>query len=211
MRILRYNRCSTLEQNLDYQKKNENSINYSFVFDEKTSGMQPFFEREKGSIVKELILESKIDEISVYSVDRISRSIKDLCNIIEFLHENNVSLSIENLGVKSLVDGKETPAIMFLIHLQGAFAAMNYYDRREKQLAGIERAKLKGVYSNRTKQRGKETIDKWMRKPKIRKAIEIIKENPKMKNCDIAKISELHYNTIRKVRNLIQIPKAELV
>lgn len=209
MRILRYNRCSTLEQNLDYQKKSEESVKYAYVFDEYESGMKEFFSRKKGSIVKELVLEGKIDEISIYSVDRISRSIADLCSIVEFLHSNGVSLSIENLGVKSLVEGKETPAIMFLIHLQSAFSQMNYYDRREKQLAGIERAKLKGVYKNR-KLRGKETLDNWIQKPKIRKAIEIIKMNPKMRNCDIAKVSELHYNTIRKIREKMEIPKMEV-
>ena len=31
--------------------------------------------------------EGRIDEISVYSVDRISRSIEDLCEIVSFLHE----------------------------------------------------------------------------------------------------------------------------
>ena len=45
--------------------------------------------KEKGSII-ELVLEKKIDVVSVYSVDRISRNLKDLLSVIDFLHENRL-------------------------------------------------------------------------------------------------------------------------
>ena len=88
-----------------------------------------------------MILEGRVKEIICYSVDRISRSVKDLTEIISFLHENNVCLVIENLGVRSLVEKDvngvveyvETPTINFLIYLQGCFAELNYWERREKQ------------------------------------------------------------------------------
>ena len=188
------------------------------MIEEKISGYKvPLFEREKGILIKQMVLEGRVKEIICYSVDRISRSVKDLTEIISFLHENNVCLVIENLGVRSLVekdvDGVveyvETPTINFLIYLQGCFAELNYWERREKQALGIKRAKEMGVYKQNDKVRGKEKMEKWINKPKIQKTIKVLRENPNMKNCDVAKLCDLHYHSVRKVRKVVGIEKME--
>ena len=144
MPILRYNRVSTDDQSLSSQQSQTVANGFDFLIEEKVSGMVPFFEREKGKVVREMVEEGCVDEISVHSVDRISRSIEDLCEIVSFLHEHSVGLFIKNMGIISLAHGTKTPAIMFPIHLQGAFATLNYWDRRERQRSGIERSKLRG-------------------------------------------------------------------
>lgn len=217
---VRYVRVSTLSQTTDKYKKEDDELNGIHTMEEKISGYKvPLFEREQGILLKEMILEDRVNEIICYSVDRISRSVKDLTDIISFLHSHNVCLSIENLGVKSLVEKEvngeveyvETPTINFLIYLQGCFAELNYWERREKQLLGVEKAKQKGIYKMRTKQRGKETLENWLNKPKIKKAIIFLRENPNMKNCDIGKICDLHYHSIRKIRTVCDIPKNLIV
>ena len=148
--VIRYVRVSTFEQTTDKYIKEDDEKNGIHVIEEKISGYKVgLFEREKGKLIKQMVLEGRVKEIICYSVDRISRSVKDLTEIISFLHENNVCLVIENLGVRSLVekdvDGVveyvETPTINFLIYLQGCFAELNYWERREKQALGIKRAK----------------------------------------------------------------------
>lgn len=218
--VVRYVRVSTLEQTTDKYKKEDDEKNGIHTMEEKISGYKvPLFEREQGILLKEMIFEGKVKEIICYSVDRISRSVKDLTDIISFLHSHNVCLSIENLGVKSLVekevDGKvkfvETPTINFLIYLQGCFAELNYFERREKQLLGINKAKQKGVYKLRTQVRGKEKLEDWLKKPKIKKAIDFLRKNPHMKNCDVSKMCDLHYHSIRKIRLVCDIPKLRSV
>lgn len=216
--VIRYVRVSTFDQTTDKYIKEDDEKNGIHVIEEKISGYKvPLFEREKGILIKQMVLEGRVKEIICYSVDRISRSVKDLTDIISFLHENNVCLVIENLGVRSLVekdvDGVveyvETPTINFLIYLQGCFAELNYWERREKQALGIKRAKEMGVYKQNDKVRGKEKMEKWINKPKIQKAIKVLRENPNMKNCDVAKLCDLHYHSVRKVRKVVGIEKME--
>lgn len=216
--VIRYVRVSTFDQTTDKYIKEDDEKNGIHVIEEKISGYKvPLFEREKGILIKQMVLEGRVKEIICYSVDRISRSVKDLTEIISFLHENNVCLVIENLGVRSLVekdvDGVveyvETPTINFLIYLQGCFAELNYWERREKQALGIKRAKEMGVYKQNDKVRGKEKMEKWINKPKIQKAIKVLRENPNMKNCDVAKLCDLHYHSVRKVRKVVGIEKME--
>ena len=216
--VIRYVRVSTFDQTTDKYIKEDDEKNGIHVIEEKISGYKvPLFEREKGILIKQMVLEGRVKEIICYSVDRISRSVKDLTEIISFLHENNVCLVIENLGVRSLVekdvDGVveyvETPTINFLIYLQGCFAELNYWERREKQALGIKRAKEMGVYKQNDKVRGKEKMEKWINKPKIQKTIKVLRENPNMKNCDVAKLCDLHYHSVRKVRKVVGIEKME--
>ena len=98
MRVLRYVRVSSNSQKVDRQVEEGDRTRYSFFLEEKVSGKTELFQREKGSIIKELILEGKIDVVSIYSVDRISRNLKDLLSVIDFFHENGVALQIDNLG-----------------------------------------------------------------------------------------------------------------
>ena len=53
-----------------------------------------------------------------------------LCDNIALLHDRSVCLHIEDMGIKSLVKGEESPAILFMTYLQGAFAHLSYWDRR---------------------------------------------------------------------------------
>ena len=91
MKVLRYVRVSSQSQKFDRQVEEGDKTKYDFFLEEKVSGKTELFQREKGSIIKELVLEKKIGVVSVYSVDRISRNLKDLLSVIDFLHENGVT------------------------------------------------------------------------------------------------------------------------
>ena len=213
--VIRYVRVSTFEQTTDKYIKEDDDKNGIHVIEEKISGYKvPLFERPKGKVIQELVIEGKVKELIVYSVDRLSRSVKDLSDVIDFLHKYNVCLTIENLGVRSLIEKEiqgeivltPSPMINFMIMLQGCYSELNYWERREKQALGIQRGKDRKVY-NHGKVRGKEKMENWINKPKIQKAIKFLRENPSMKNGDVAKLCDLHYHTIRKVRKVVGIEK----
>ena len=50
LRTLRYNRISSISQNLDRQQKNNEM--YTYVFEDKCSGTIPLFERKFGVYLK---------------------------------------------------------------------------------------------------------------------------------------------------------------
>lgn len=202
MRILRYLRVSSTDQNLDRQKSKEDKSKYDFILEEKVSGKTELFEREKGSIIKELVLEGKVDCVSIVSVDRISRNLKDLLSVLDFLHNHGVALQIDNLGITSLIDGKVNPSIMIIIQMMGAFAQLETEWRAERQAQGIQRAREKGVYRMREHHRRNETMKEFINKSKNKKAIDLIIQHPTLNNRQIAELAGVHYNTITKIRKV---------
>tara|TARA_B110000046_G_scaffold132255_1_gene138705 strand:+ start:548 stop:1177 length:630 start_codon:yes stop_codon:yes gene_type:complete len=209
MKILRYVRVSSNSQKVDRQIEDGDRDKYSFFLEEKVSGKTELFQREKGSIIKELISEGKIDVVSIYSVDRISRNLKDLLSVIDFLHDNGVALQIDNLGITSLIEGKANPSIMIIIQMMGAFSQLENEWRSERQIEGIRRAKEKGVYKMRKHHRRRET--KMEFKTKHKKTIELIEKYPNMKNIELAKLGGVHFNTITKLRKVVGITKTAKV
>tara|TARA_B110000503_G_scaffold77975_1_gene119977 strand:+ start:1177 stop:1806 length:630 start_codon:yes stop_codon:yes gene_type:complete len=203
MRILRYVRVSSNSQKVDRQVEEGDRTRYSFFLEEKVSGKTELFKREKGSIIKELILEGKIDVVSIYSVDRISRNLIDLLSVIDFFHDNGVALQIDNLGITSLIEGKTNPSIMIIVQMMGAFSQLENEWRSERQMEGIRRAKEKGVYKMREHHRRRET--KMEFKTKHKKTIELIEKYPNMKNIELAKLGGVHFNTITKLRKVVGI------
>lgn len=201
MATLRYVRVSSESQNLDRQIEEGDKEKYDFFLEEKVSGKTELFNRDKGSIIKELVLEGKISEVSISSVDRISRNLKDLLSVIDFLHENEVSLQIDNLGIKTLVNGKINPSIMVIIQMMGAFAQLENEWRKERQMEGIRRAQAKGVYKSRNHHRRKETQTEFLKKH--RSAVKDIKDNPHLSNVKLRKLTGLHFNTIAKIKKMI--------
>jgi DNA invertase Pin-like site-specific DNA recombinase len=205
MKILRYVRVSSQSQKVDRQVEEGDRTKYDFFLEEKVSGKTELFAREKGSIIKELVLEGKVDVVSIYSVDRISRNLKDLLSVIDFFHDNGVALQIDNLGITTLVEGKVNPSIMIIIQMMGAFSQLENEWRKERQMEGIKRAQEKGVYSMREHHRRKETKKEFLSKHK--KTIEMIEKYPQMKNVELAKISGVHFNTITKIRKVVGVSK----
>ena len=205
MRTLRYVRVSSVQQNTSRQINEGDKTKYDYFLEEKVSGKTELFQREQGSIIKELVLEGKIDIVSVSSVDRISRNLKDLLSVIDFLHDNKVALQVDNLGITSMIDGQVNPSIMIIIQMMGAFSQLETEWRAERQMAGIARAKKKGIYENRIHHRRKETKTEFLKKHK--KTIDLIQQYPNMKNKELSKLGGVHFNTITKIRKVIGIPK----
>ena len=63
MKTLRYNRISSISQNLDRQQQNNEK--YTFVFEDKCSGSIPLFDRKYGMYLKEYVEQGKVNEISI--------------------------------------------------------------------------------------------------------------------------------------------------
>ena len=203
LRTLRYNRVSSLTQNLDRQQQNIEK--YTYVFEDKCSGTYPLFGRKYGKYLKEYVEQDKIDEVSVHSIDRLARNLRDLLDTIDFFHSYQVSLYIENLGMRTLVDGKMNYTIKMIISVMGSFSEIENEVRKERQIEGIELAKSLGKYKNR-KPRGRESTLVFLQKHKH--AVELLEKG--YKGSHVCKICNLNKNTISKINKLIR-PRMETV
>lgn len=132
-----YIRVSTLEQNLDRQLAD---VEVDKLFEDKISGK--IKERPGLDALLEYIREG--DELYVHSMDRLSRSLKDLLSLIERFVANDIKIHFmkENLTIAD----KANAFTMMQIQIMGAFAQWEHAIRAERQAEGIAIAKSKGVY-----------------------------------------------------------------
>lgn len=198
-----YCRVSSLEQKTDRQKVNESD--YKIVVEDKCSGAIPFFEREGGKQVLKYIDNGIISGLSVWTIDRLGRDLRDILNTIHFFTERNIPIKFLNQGLITIDEnGKQNPIAKLMISILATVGEMERSQIKERQMEGIKLAKLKGVYKGRKEGSIEDTLE-FLNKPKNKKALEYIKKGYKMNEA--AKLAGVHINTMTKIRRLAFIEK----
>lgn len=202
MKIL-YSRVSTAEQNEERQIQNGKQFDYIFV--DKCSGLIPLWQRPKGSQLKKLIDKNELKQITVHSIDRLGRSTIDVLQIWKELTEKGVVVECRNPNLRNL-DEKGNPDVFseLMISILSTMATFEKNMIKERQLEGIAIAKTKGVYAGRMVG-SKESIDKFISKPKNVKIAEYIEKG--YKHQEISKILNCSFGTISKVKKLSKQPE----
>lgn len=197
MKIL-YVRVSAADQKLDRQKVNEKD--FDFIIEDKCSGAISFFERDGGKKILTLIKKKGISSLSVVSIDRLGRNLKDILNTIDFFTDRQIPISFLSQGLTTLdSQGKENNVCTLMINILASVAQMERSQIRERQLEGISVAKAKGAYLGRKKGTREDTL-KFLSKDSNKKALKYIKDGYPLN--EVAKITGLHPNTITKVKRL---------
>jgi DNA invertase Pin-like site-specific DNA recombinase len=145
--IYGYARVSTKEQNLDRQIKQltEAGCSRENIYEEKISGAT----MERPELQRLLNDVQPGDLILVMDLTRITRSTKDLFQLIEDIKEKGASL--KSLKDTWLDTSDDNPYSAFLLTI---FAGVNQLERdliKSRQKEGIEIAKEKGKYVGRVK------------------------------------------------------------
>ena len=200
---IKYIRCSTSIQNTDRQETNSNEFDQVFI--DYVSGSVPFFEREKGKLILELLNEGKLTSVTVQSIDRLGRNLYSTLETIKRFHESTVPVPviIENLGITTL-DSKTKKmdyTINLMISVMAIFSELERDILKERIREGIEVAKLKGKYKGR-RSNTKESISKFLNKPMNKRALELIESDNKMSQKEIARACNLHFNTVAKIARI---------
>ena len=195
MKVL-YVRISSIDQKTDRQRVNEKD--FDLVIEDVVSGSVPFQERTGGRKIMELLNKSLIKELSVWQIDRIGRDIRDIINTLHLFSIQQVCVNFINQGLRTLdSEGKENPISKMVINLLGVLAEMERGQILERQRQGIAIAKARNVYKGR-KTGPKEDVLSFLSKPRNKRAIQLLKNG--YKASEVSKITELHPNTITKIR-----------
>jgi len=147
MTKVKYVRVSTAEQNTSRQEIN--SSDFTKVYIEKASGAIKFTERPEAIKLLNDIENGSISEIHLTSLERMGRDILDLLTMIEYFNSKSINLFVENIGMYSMIEGKPNPTFKMIASVLGNVAEMERDNMLERQKAGIEVAKAKGVYKGR--------------------------------------------------------------
>lgn len=140
-----YARCSTVEQNLDWQLDalKKEGCDVQHIFQEKASGMK------KDRPELELMLRSlrEGDTVVVCELTRLSRSTKDLFEIVDKIH--SVGADVKSLKESWLDTTTPHGKLLFTI-----FAGVSQFERdltKERTIAGLAAARARGRKGGRPK------------------------------------------------------------
>ncbi|MGG1920905.1 recombinase family protein [Chryseobacterium sp. NRRL B-14798] len=192
----RYIRVSTGNQNTARQlhKSHPNEKLYIDII----SGATPFSQRPEGKKMLEDIEAGLIDYISVHAIDRLGRNLFDILATLEFLNEKKITLEVDNLGLKSLVNNKPNSAFKLIISVMANIAEMERNSLLERQQEGIKLAIARGVYKGRAKG-SKETDEQVLEKYKD--VVKYLKKGQSLR--DTAKLCKVSLATVQKVKKII--------
>jgi len=135
-----YARVSTKEQDTQLQIDALKKAGCEVIYEEKVSGSK-LDRLELENCLKSL---RKGDELMVWKLDRLGRSLSQLINIIEEIREKGVEFSVitENIDTS-------TPSGKMMFHI---FATIAEYERsmvKERVCAGLDVARKNGRYGGR--------------------------------------------------------------
>jgi len=136
-----YARVSTLEQNLEAQIEALSAAGCEVIRSEKISGKSRVGRKEL-DLIFEFIRPG--DRLVVTRIDRLARSVRDLQNMIFDLRAKGADLLITEQSIDTSASAGQA-----FIAMLGVFAEFETSLRRERQAAGIARAKEKGKYKGR--------------------------------------------------------------
>lgn len=141
MALVGYARVSTIDQNLDIQLDALKKAGCKKIFSEKKSGTS---KKDRTALDECMDYIREGDTLVVTRIDRLTRSILDLQNLLHYLKEKEIHLkALEQPVDTSNASGK------FFLDMLGVFAEFETNLRRERQLEGIQRAKQEGKYKGR--------------------------------------------------------------
>ena len=198
MKVL-YCRVSTIDQKTDRQRVSEKD--FKLVIEDKCSGAIPFFERPGGLEIKTLVDEGIITSLGVWQIDRLGRDLRDIINTIYYFVEKKIAINFISQGLTTLdANGKENPISKMMISILGIVGEMERAQIKERQFEGIKIAKLKGSYTGR-KLGSSESLVDFLSKEKNKKAYDYLRKGYKV--GEVAKITDLHINTVSKIKKLV--------
>lgn len=194
MKKYKYLRISSKTQNLSRQIEDD-----VILFADICSGTVPFSEREKGSELLKVLEEG--DELRISSIDRLGRNKMDMLNILDELKQKQVNVRVENLGIESILpNGKYNSVFDIITTLLSSISAYEKAQITERTKQGIEIAKLEGKYKGRAKG---SVLNRTEFLNRNKKSVQIISKHPNLSLRELAKLTNISYGKVRKIKQLI--------
>jgi DNA invertase Pin-like site-specific DNA recombinase len=139
--ILGYARTSTDDQEAGFaaQQRELAAIKIDKLFSEKISSIGP---RPQLEAALDYLRDG--DTLVVTKLDRLARSVADLCNIVKRIEAKGASLRILAMGVDTA-----TPTGRLILNVIGSIAQFEREIMLERQREGIAKAKGEGKYKGR--------------------------------------------------------------
>lgn len=149
--LIGYARVSTHDQNSDLQLDALRKAGCEEIFEEKLSGKS----KDRPKLEQCLRMLRKGDVLTVWRLDRLGRSLKDLVEIISALEKKNI-------GFQSIVENIDTNSAggKLVFHIFGALAEFEHTLIRDRTMAGLAAARARGRKGGRKAKMTKASVKK---------------------------------------------------
>lgn len=162
--VFAYCRVSTLDQNPTMQAEAIRAKYPDAIIREEKASATTRNGREVLALLMEMIGEG--DRLVVWKLDRLARNMLDLLQIVQELEAKGAALEILDQAIDtSTASGKA------FLQMLGVFAEFETNLRRERQLAGIAKAKAEGKYKGRPESFDKAQVRAMLKEGKSHAAI----------------------------------------
>jgi DNA invertase Pin-like site-specific DNA recombinase len=196
MRV-KYNRVSTLSQTgIRFSHDTEK---YDLILLDRVSGTIPFNERPEAQKLLKLLSEGKLTEIVIEEWSRIGRNTGDILSTLQLFDEMGITVSVRNLGIKSIVDGKKNPIWNLLSAVLSSIYQMELENIKERTQVGRMVFVSKGGVLGRPKGTT-ENQKQFGEKPKTKEIYRLLKKG--LSYREISKIVGCSLGTIHKVKKV---------
>lgn len=138
-----YARVSTVDQNLSRQTDRLAAVGAHRIFTDTITGAT----RDRPGLDAALDYLRPGDTLTVVSMDRLARSLRDLHTIVDELTASGIRVQFLQEG--QIYSADPSPSSRLLLSMLGAVAEFERSIIRERQADGIARAKARGVYKGR--------------------------------------------------------------
>ena len=139
--LIGYARVSSIDQDTSIQSAKLKAAGCTIIRTEKVSGRSREGRDELASIIDFI---RSGDTLVVAKLDRLGRSTRDVLNIVHELEQRGASLRVLEPAIDT-----GGPMGRMVLTVLGMVAEMEHGFIKERQKAGIEAAKAKGVYKGR--------------------------------------------------------------
>jgi DNA invertase Pin-like site-specific DNA recombinase len=192
---IKYNRVSTINQSGN--RFQDDTISYDLVLFDKVSGSIPFFDREQGRKIKELVDKGEITELVVEELSRLGRNTGDVISTLEYLDERGVNVFVRNIGLYSRPNGEKNPIWKMITSVMSSIYEMELENIRERTRIG------QMVYINNGGRMGRpvgtSTNDnEFLKKEKSKKIMSFLKKDYSVR--EISKICSVSMGLVMKVK-----------
>jgi DNA invertase Pin-like site-specific DNA recombinase len=136
-----YIRISDKSQKTHVQQNDSDRLYIDFI-----TGMSKFSSRPKAKELMQDIESGQIAQVTVQDISRLGRNLIDIITTLEWMHSKGVVIYVQNLGLYSMEDGKESSTFKMVISTFVNFAEMELATLRVRQANSVKDALSRGVY-----------------------------------------------------------------
>ena len=196
-KIYGYARCSTNEdkQDIDRQKRELKSagVPEENIYLEYGSGIKT----DRVQLNRLLDIVSQGDTIVTTEVSRLTRSTKQLCDILETVKNKQIKLDIKNSIPIDYRNGDADPMSKAFMQMAGVFAELERNIISERVKSGMANAKAKGKVVGRPKTNADNIPDKFYKYYARYK-------NKEINVTELAKLCEMSRTTVYKYIDILE-------